>query len=129
MLESRKILELPELGVSAQCCRVPVPVGHYENVWVELAEPATEAAIAEVFREVPFVHYFPGAEGAGLTALATVHRRDDALVGRVRRDARDPSGRRWCLTVAGDNLRLGAATNAVRIASAWFGGEDSALRV
>lgn len=129
IFESRKILELAELGISAQCCRVPVPVGHYENVWIELAEPANEAAIAEVFAEAPFVHYVPGAEGAGLTALATVHRRDDALVGRLRPDNRDSSGRRWCLTVAGDNLRLGAATNAVRIASAWFGGEDSALRV
>lgn len=129
ILESRKILELAELGISAQCCRVPVAVGHYENVWVELGEPANEAAIAEVFAEAPFVHYFPGAEGAGLTALATVHRRDDALVGRLRRDNRDASGQRWCLTVAADNLRLGAATNAVRIASAWFGGEDSALRV
>ena len=129
MFESRKILELPELAISAQCCRVPVPVGHYENVWFELAQATNEAAIAEVFAEAPFVHYVPGAEGAGLTALATVHRRDDALVGRLRRDNRDTSGRRWCLTVAGDNLRLGAATNAVRIASAWFGGEDSALRV
>jgi aspartate-semialdehyde dehydrogenase len=129
VFESRKILELAELAISAQCCRVPVPVGHYENVWIELAQPANEAAIAEVFAEAPFVHYVPGAEGTGLTALATVHRRDDALVGRLRRDNRDASGRRWCLTVAGDNLRLGAATNAVRVASVWFGGEDSALRV
>jgi aspartate-semialdehyde dehydrogenase len=127
--ESRKILELDELGISAQCCRVPVAVGHYENVWIELAEPTNAAAIAEVFAEAPFVRYFPGAEGAGLSALATVHHRDLALVGRLRRDNRDSSGRRWCLTVAADNLRLGAATNAVRIASAWFGGEDSALRV
>lgn len=127
--ESRKILELDGLAISAQSCRVPVAVGHYENVWLELGEPANEAAIAEVFAEAPFVRYFPGAEGAGLTALATVHHRDLALVGRLRRDNRDTGGRRWCLTVAADNLRLGAATNAVRIASAWFGGEDSALRV
>lgn len=129
MFESRKILELPDLAISAQCCRVGVPVGHYENVWIELAEPANEAAIAEVFAEAPFVHYFPGAEGASLSALATVHHRDHALVGRLRADNRDWSSRRFCLTVAADNLRLGAATNAVRIASAWFGGEDSALRV
>jgi aspartate-semialdehyde dehydrogenase len=129
MHESRKILELSQLAICAQCCRVPVPVGHYENVWVELGEPSNAAAIAEVFAEAPFVHYAPGAEGAGLTALATLQRRDHALVGRLRQDNRDPSGRRWCLTVAADNLRLGAATNAVRIASVWFGGEDSALRV
>ena len=46
--------------------------------------------------------------------------RDRALVGRVRTDARDESRRSLCLTVVGDNLRLGAATNAVRIASRWF---------
>jgi aspartate-semialdehyde dehydrogenase len=126
--ESRKILELPALGISAQCCRVPVPVGHYENVWVELERPADAAGIADVLGAAPFVRYFPGAEGTDLTALATVHHRDLALVGRVRKDGRDANGRRWCLTVAGDNLRLGAATNAVRIASAWFGAEDSTLR-
>ncbi len=64
----------------------------YENVWIEL----NEAAIAEA----PFVRYIPGAEGAGLTALATVHRRDVAQVGRLRRDNRDPSGRRRRLLAA-----------------------------
>ncbi|NVB39620.1 aspartate-semialdehyde dehydrogenase [Pseudenhygromyxa sp. WMMC2535] len=127
--ESRKILELPELGIGAQCCRVPVTVGHYENVWLELREPTTAEAIAEVLRVAPFVSYLPGAEGAELTALATLKRRDSALVGRLRRDNRDQDGRRWCLTVAADNLRLGAATNAVRAGSAWFGGEDPSLRV
>lgn len=126
--ESRKILEQPKLALSAQCCRVPVPVGHYENLWVELGEETTEAAIAEVYTEAPFVKYLPGAAGEQLSALATVHSRDTTLVGRLRRDNRDPSGRRWCLTVAADNLRLGAATNAVRVASAWFGGEDPSLR-
>ena len=126
--EGRKILEIPELAISAQCCRVPVAVGHYENVWLTLDEPANEAALAEQLANAPFVHYLPGAEGAELTALATVHRRDHALVGRLRRDGRDSSGRRWCLTVAADNLRLGAATNAVRIASVWFGGDDPQLR-
>jgi aspartate-semialdehyde dehydrogenase len=127
--ESRKILELPEFGISAQCCRVPVAVGHYENVWVELEQGADEAGIAAALEGAAFVRVLPGAEGVGLSALATVHERDLALVGRLRRDGRDSQGRRWCLTVAADNLRLGAATNAVRIASAWFGGEDPGLRV
>lgn len=126
--EGRKILELPELGICAQCCRVPVAVGHYENVWLELERGAEQAQLVEALEGAPFVDYLPGAEGAGLTALATIHRRDRALVGRLRRDGRDHEGRRWCLTVAADNLRLGAATNAVRIASVWFGGEDPELR-
>jgi aspartate-semialdehyde dehydrogenase len=129
IFESRKILELPELDICAQACRVPVAVGHYENVWVELEQPADAAAISSVLDAAPFVRYSPGTEGAGLTALATVQHRDLALVGRLRRDHRDRDGRRWCLTVAGDNLRLGAATNAVRIAAVWFGGEDAQLRV
>ncbi|PRQ02365.1 Aspartate-semialdehyde dehydrogenase [Enhygromyxa salina] len=127
--ESRKILELPELGISAQCCRVPVPAGHYENVWIELERGADAEEISEALASGPFVHYHPGADGAGLTALATVHRRDHALVGRLRKDNRDTDGRRWCLTVAADNLRLGAATNAVRIASAWFPASDPLLGI
>ena len=127
--EGRKILELPELGISAQCCRVPVAVGHYENVWLELERGAELGALTEQLANAPFVDLVPGSEGAGLTALATIHRRDRALIGRLRRDNRDVDGRRWCLTVAADNLRLGAATNAIRVASAWFGGEDPELRV
>jgi aspartate-semialdehyde dehydrogenase len=108
---------------------VAVPVGHYENVWLTLARATDEAGITAALAAAPFVRYLPGADGAGLTALACVQHRDLALVGRLRRDNRDRNGTRWCLTVAGDNLRLGAATNAVRIASAWFGGEDPSLRV
>ncbi len=129
IFESRKILEMGELDICAQACRVPVAVGHYENVWVEFQRPTDEAELAGALQGAPFVRYFPGADGGGLTALATVHHRDLALVGRVRRDHRDRDGRRWCMTVAGDNLRLGAATNAVRIAAVWFGGDDPALRV
>jgi aspartate-semialdehyde dehydrogenase len=80
-------------------------------------------------RQAPFVRLFPGSTGEGLTALACVHNRDLALVGRLRRDARDASGRSFCLTVAGDNLRVGAATNAVRIASGWFEAADADLDV
>ncbi len=131
MNESRKILRAPEFAVSAQCCRVPVAVGHYENAWLTLGEPATEAQIVEAWAAAPFLRHFPGAAGEGLSALATVHDRDNTLVGRLRPDAREPlqdgATRSWCLTIAADNLRLGAATNAVRIASRWFAAEDAAL--
>ncbi|MFV8752258.1 aspartate-semialdehyde dehydrogenase [Nannocystaceae bacterium ST9] len=128
VFESRKILEL-ELDISAQCCRVPVPVGHYENVWLTLREAAREDELAATLARAPFVHYVPGTSGEGLTALASLHARDAALVGRLRADNRDRTGTRWCLTVAGDNLRLGAATNAVRAAAMWFPGADADLRV
>ncbi len=128
VFESRKILEL-ELDIGAQCCRVPVMVGHYETVWLTLREPARADELAATLARARFVRFIPGASGEGLTALATVHARDAALVGRLRADNRDSSGTRWCLTVAGDNLRLGAATNAVRAASVWFPGRDAELDV
>ena len=131
MFEAKKILELPELGVSAQCCRVGVAVGHYENAWVTFNKPVTPEQVAELLSDpakAPFVTFLPGAAGEGLSALYSVKARDRALVGRVRPDARDKSGRTLCLTVVGDNLRLGAATNAVRAASRWFKSSDPELQ-
>ena len=129
--ESCKILAAPSLAISAQCCRVPVAVGHYEQVWIEceraVALGEAEAALADE-RGAPFVRVFPGAEGTGLSALACVQDRDRALVGRMRLDGRDGEGRGLCLTVAGDNLRVGAATNAVRIAARWFPAADPVLQ-
>jgi aspartate-semialdehyde dehydrogenase len=130
--ESRKILDLPEFAISAQACRVAVAVGHYENAWITLGRRAELAEIEAVLadgKQAPFVRLFPGSSGEGLTALACVHDRDLALVGRLRRDARDASDRSFCLTMAGDNLRVGAATNAVRIASRWFEVADADLGV
>jgi len=128
--ESRKILDFPEFAVSAQCCRVAVAVGHYLNAWLTLRDAAElsalEATLADS-KQAPFVRFYPGSSGDGLSALSCVHDRDRALVGRLRRDARDASGRSVCLTMAADNLRLGAATNAIRIASRWFRGEDVEL--
>ena len=56
-----------------------------------------------------------------------MHDRDRTLAGRVRHDDRDKDGKTICLTVIGDNLRLGAATNAIRIASRWYKSRDSDL--
>lgn len=131
MQESRKILELSELPVNAQCCRVGVAVGHYLNAWVTFREaaelPQLEAVLADS-KATPFVRYFPGASGENVSAVACARDRDRALVGRLRRDPRDASGRSVCLTMAGDNLRLGAATNAVRVASCWFASKDPELQ-
>jgi aspartate-semialdehyde dehydrogenase len=131
MFEAKKILELPELGVSAQCCRVGVAVGHYENAWVTFGKEISLERIAQVLSDeakAPFVRFLPGAAGEGLSALYCVKDRDRALVGRLRFDARDPSRRTVCITVVGDNLRLGAATNAVRAASRWFKSSDPELQ-
>lgn len=126
MTESCKILAAPDLPISAQACRVPVAVGHYEQVWLTCERPATPDEVIAAWTGAPFLRVVPTADGAGLSALACAQDRDEALVGRVRRDPRDPSG--VCFTVGGDNLRLGAATNAVRIAARWFRAADPTLQ-
>jgi len=132
VFESRKILRLPAFAISAQCCRVSVAVGHYENAWVAFEKPVSLEDVHAVLgnqRNAPFLRFFPGSSGDGLSALSCVHDRDRTLVGRVRHDERDASGKTLCITVIGDNLRLGAATNAVRIASRWFKSNDPDLSV
>jgi len=133
MNESRKILELPELRVSAQCCRVPVAVGHYINAWIELRDEVSLEQLEGVLADpvaAPFVRLQPGPAGEGLSALAGVHDRDRALVGRLRLDPTGTEGgTALCITVTADNLRLGAATNAVRMATRWFPSADPALQV
>ena len=131
MNESRKILSAAALKVSAQCCRVPVAVGHYMNVWLELKTAASLGAIETTLQQTAAARYLrisSGSAGDGMSALHCVQHRDETLVGRIRVDPRDESGKTICLTVAGDNLRLGAATNAVRVASRWFPSEDPKLQ-
>ena len=106
--ETRKILELPELPISATCMRVPVPVGHAEAVWVETVEPLSAVVAADVLAAAPGIRLedfpTPGLAVGG----------DDVLVGRVRSDPGSANG--LCLLVVGDNLRKGAALNAIQIA-------------
>ena len=114
--ESRKILHLPELAISCTAVRVPVFVGHSEAVHVETGETLTPEAARRLFATVPGVvvrddpraHAYPLATDAAGT--------DDILVGRIRRDASLPPGRGLALWIVADNLRVGAATNAVQVA-------------
>jgi len=129
MTETCRILAMPELRVSAQACRVPVAVGHYEQAWIRCERPVAVADVLALLvdeRASPLVRLIATPDGSGLTALACVHDRDHALAGRVRVDPRAPE--EVCITVAGDNLRLGAATNAVRIASRWYASADPELQ-
>ena len=106
--ETRKILELPELPVSATCVRVPVPVGHAESVWVETEEPLEPSRAREVLAAAPSVRVeeFPSPRQAAGA--------DEALVGRIRRDRAGKNG--ISLFLACDNLRKGAALNGIQIA-------------
>lgn len=116
MRETRKILDLSEdeLPISATCARVPVVTGHSESVNIQLREPLSPEQCRELLSGAPGVTVVD-APGEGLYPVPTeAAGRDDVLVGRIRRD---PSHER-CLNlwVVGDNLRKGAATNAVQVA-------------
>jgi aspartate-semialdehyde dehydrogenase len=115
MAETRKILGVgDELAISATCVRVPVVTGHSESVNVQTRDPLSPEGARELLTGAPGV-VVVDAPGQGIYPLATdVAGRDDVLVGRIRRD---PSHER-CLNlwVVGDNLRKGAATNAVQVA-------------
>lgn len=114
--ESRKILHLPELRVSCTAVRVPVLVGHSEAVHVETREPITPEAARERFAAVPGVVVVdePAAHRYPIATLAAG--RDEIFVGRIRRDPSVPDGRGLAFWVVADNLRKGAATNAVELA-------------
>jgi aspartate-semialdehyde dehydrogenase len=131
VFESRKILRLPDFDVSAQCCRVPVAVGHYENAWVTFGQKVTREDAQAVLtdpKQAPFVVFKPGPVGEEVSSLESVKFRDGSIAGRMRPDPRDATGATLCMTVAGDNLRLGAATNAMRIASRWFSSKEPSLQ-
>jgi aspartate-semialdehyde dehydrogenase len=114
--ESRKILHLPDLRISCTAVRVPVFVSHSEAVHVETVEPITPERARELFAAVPGVIVQDDPE-AHLYPLATeAAGRDEVFVGRVRQDPSIAGGRGLALWIVSDNLRKGAATNAVEIA-------------
>jgi aspartate-semialdehyde dehydrogenase len=105
--ETRKILELPDLPVASTCVRVPVPVGHAEAVWVETEEPLSPEQARELLSAALSVR----VEDFPTPGLAVG--RDEALVGRIRRDPAAENG--LSLFTACDNLRKGAALNGIQI--------------
>jgi aspartate-semialdehyde dehydrogenase len=109
--ETRKILELPDLPISATCVRVPVMVGHSEAVWVELEEPLAPEEAAEVLRGAASVRVLDLPSFPTPAAAAGA---DEVLVGRIRRDEAADDG--IVRDLACDNLRKGAALNAIQIA-------------
>jgi len=113
--ETRKILELPDLDVSVTCVRVPVPVGHSGAVLVETERPITPEAAREALAAFPGVRVVDDPAHRAFPTPADVAGSDEVRVGRIRRDY--GSDKLWLWEVS-DNLRKGAATNAVQIAEA-----------
>jgi len=108
--ESRKILGIPDLAVSGTCVRVPVFTGHSLSLNAEFARPISAARAQDLLGAAPGVRVVDVPTPLEATGI------DDSLVGRIRQDDGVLGGRGLALFVSGDNLRKGAALNAVQIA-------------
>jgi aspartate-semialdehyde dehydrogenase len=108
--ESRKILAIANLLVSGTCVRVPVFTGHSLSINAEFERPLSVARATEVLRAAP------GVELSDIPTPLQATGRDPSYVGRLRQDPGVPGGRGLALFVSSDNLRKGAALNAIQIA-------------
>ena len=106
--ETRKILELPELPISATCVRVPVLVGHSQAVWIETDRPLSADEAREILDRAPGVRVVERPTPKDAVGG------DEVLVGRIRADQAQDNG--LAFFVVADNLRKGAALNAIQIA-------------
>src|SRR5262249_9798977 len=114
--ETRKILGIPELPITTTAARVPVRVGHCSAVWVALDRAIEPEAARALWRAFPgIVVEDDPARGRVPTSLRAAGT-DPVRVGRARRDLTNPNG--LVFWVASDNLRKGAALNAIQIAEA-----------
>jgi len=114
-VETRKILD-PDIKVAATCVRVPVFIGHSEAVNVEFERPVTPAEARAVLRDAPGVVVQDSRDDGGYTTPIDCVGEDATYVSRIRRDPTVEHGLQfWCVS---DNLRKGAALNAVQIAEA-----------
>ena len=113
--ETRKIFGEPNLAVTATCVRVPVPRAHCESLNIEFAQPVTPEQVRSVLEGAPGVKlvHDEASQTFPMPLLATGQ--DDVLVGRIRQDISRTDGRGIELFLAGDQIRKGAATNAVQI--------------
>ncbi len=113
VVETKKILD-PAIAVFATCVRVPVFIGHAEAVHVEFELPVTAGEARAALRDAPGVTVIDVREDGGYATPAEIAGEDDVFVSRIRKDPTVPNGLAfWCVS---DNLRKGAALNAVQIA-------------
>jgi aspartate-semialdehyde dehydrogenase len=113
MAECQKILD-PDIQLTATCVRVPVFIGHSESVNIEFEKPITAARAREILREAPGVLVVDKREDGGYITPVEVAGEDATYVSRIRKDPTVEHG--LAMWVVADNLRKGAALNAVQIA-------------
>ncbi len=116
MAETRKILGSPDMGITATCVRVPVPRAHSESINLEFERPMTPQQVRQILLHAPGVTIVDNPDKNHFPMPLEASGQDNVLVGRIRQDISREDGRGIDLFVSGDQIRKGAATNAVQIA-------------
>ncbi|MFO0973880.1 MAG: aspartate-semialdehyde dehydrogenase [Phycisphaerae bacterium] len=119
--ETRRILDVANLPICPTCIRVPVPRAHAESITLTLAQPLEPDRARALLAAAPGVRVVDDAAANHFPMPVEASDQDDVLVGRIRSDPSQPSGRGLCLFACGDQLRKGAASNAVQIAERLVG--------
>src|SRR5512147_2370003 len=114
--ETKKIFGDPDIRVSATCVRVPVLRAHSEALTIECERPITPREVTALLSKAPGVKIVDDPEKNYFPMPRDASGQDDVLVGRIRQDTSDPTGKSIAMFVAGDQLLKGAALNAVQIA-------------
>ncbi len=119
--ETRKIFGDPAMRISATCVRVPVPRAHSVSITFECERPITPGEVRVLLADAPGVRLVDDVANNYFPMPVDASGQDAILVGRIRQDVSDPTGRSIALFVAGDQLLKGAALNAVQIAECLSG--------
>ena len=114
--ETRKIFHCAEIRVTATCVRVPVLRAHCEAINLEFTEPMPESRVREILADAPGVTIVDDREGNHFPMPIEASDQDDVLVGRIRQDVSQDDHRGIDMFISGDQIRKGAALNAVQIA-------------
>jgi aspartate-semialdehyde dehydrogenase len=113
--ETRKIFGEPKMMITATCVRVPIPRAHSESINLEFERPITPAQVREILSAAPGVKIVDDVAKNHFPMPLEASNQDDVLVGRIRQDISRDDGRGIDLFISGDQIRKGAATNAVQI--------------
>ena len=126
--ETRKIFSDPHIAISATCVRVPVLRAHAESLTFECVNPISPADVRALLEDAPGVKVVDDRRKNYFPMPIDASNQDKILVGRIRQDTSDPSGRSISMFVAGDQLLKGAALNAVQIAELFCAQKNSAAQ-
>jgi aspartate-semialdehyde dehydrogenase len=114
--ETHKIFSCPSMAITCTCVRVPVMRTHCESINLEFADPITPEQVTDLLSTAPGVSILDDRENNRFPMPTDASGKDDVFVGRIRQDESIPDNRGINLWVAGDQIRKGAALNAIQIA-------------